>query len=56
MGIVLDIFTGGDVFDPHTGDRHYYYPWIANQSAGNGTSTATEGFVPTPIEELNLYK
>jgi len=56
MGSVLHFFTGGPVFGPHTRHSYYYYTQIANQSPGIGTSTATEGFLQTPIEEINLYK
>jgi len=44
------------MFDPHTCHSYYYYTRIANESPGIGTSTATAGFLLTPIEEMNLYK
>ena len=42
------------MFDSHTGHSEYYYTRIANESLGIGTSPATEGFLPTLIEEMNL--
>jgi len=44
------------VFDPHTSYKYYYDTRIAHKSPGIGTSIATEGFLPTPTEEPNLYK
>ena len=44
------------MFNAHTRHSYYYYTRIANQSPGIGTTTATEGFLPTPIDEINLYK
>ena len=56
IGSVLDFSTGGHLFDPHTRHSYYYCTRIANQSPGIGTSSATEGFQPTSIELMILYR